>query len=144
MAFIDTHTKISKYDSENLTFALIQYILKDDQRFNCLGVLCHVPLRNIIKDTSLLSAEELQYAANYNTHVDFLIISHVSKMPMLVIETDGYSFHKEETEQYRRDLKKNHILALYNIPLLRLSTTGSSEKEKIVEALSNSNSVYSY
>lgn len=144
MAFIDTHTKISKYDSENLTFALIQKILKNDQRFNCLGVLCHVPLRNIIKETSLLSAEELQYAANYNTHVDFLIISHVSKMPVLVIETDGYSFHKAETEQHRRDLKKNHILALYNIPLLRLSTTGSSEEEKIVAALSRSNSVNSY
>lgn len=51
-------------------------------------------------------------AANYNTHVDFLIINHVSKKPILVVETDGYSYHNEKTLQYQRDIKKDHILAL--------------------------------
>lgn len=33
------------------------------------------------------------------------------------------------------DLLKNHIMELYEIPLLRFKTNGSSEKEKIIEML---------
>ena len=32
-----------------------------------------------VKDTSLMSEEELKYASNYSTHLDFLIINKVSK-----------------------------------------------------------------
>lgn len=100
-----------------------------------MGVLCHIPLRHLIKDTILLNEDERTYAANYNTHVDFLIINHVSKKPILVVETDGYSYHNEKTQQYQRDIKKDHILALYEIPILRLSTVGSGEEEKLMKAL---------
>jgi len=34
-----------------------------------------------------------------------------------------------------RDTKKNHILDLYGIPLLRFATNGSGEKEKLTEKL---------
>jgi hypothetical protein len=53
----------------------------------------------------------------------------------LAIETDGYNFHNEETDQHRRDEMKNHILDVYGLPLLRLSTIGSGEKDKIINAL---------
>ena len=32
---------------------------------------------------------------------------------------------------------KNHILNVYGLPLIRLSTTGSGEKDKIVKMLEN-------
>jgi hypothetical protein len=54
---------------------------------------------------------------------------------VLAIETDGYNFHHEETDQHLRDEMKNHILDVYGLPLLRLSTTGSGEKDKIIKAL---------
>ena len=135
LAFIQTHSKISEFDSENLTFALIQKVLTEHQEFHHLGVLCHIPLQHIIKDNTLLNEDEKIYAANYSTHVDFLIINHVSKKPILVIETDGYRFHNEKTKQHQRDIKKNHILALYEIPLLRFSTVESGEKDKLISAL---------
>ena len=135
LAFIQAHPKISEYDSENITFAFIQTVLKKYREFHHLGVLCHIPLRHLIKDTILLNEDERTYAANYNTHVDFLIINHVSKKPILVVETDGYSYHNEKTQQYQRDIKKDHILALYEIPILRLSTVGSGEEEKLMKAL---------
>ncbi len=137
MAIISNNPKISEYDSENLTYALIKEILQGYQEFSHLGVLCHIPLRNILSDRSLLNEIECKYVLNYNTHVDFLIFNHVSKKPVLAIETDGYSYHNKETEQYKRDEMKNHILSCYNIPLLRLSTTGSGEKETIIKALHN-------
>lgn len=84
---------------------------------------------------SMMSPEELKYASNCNTHLDFLIINRVSKQPVLAIETDGYSYHNDETEQHQRDLMKDHILSNYGLPLLRLSTKGSGEREKIISSL---------
>ena len=78
----------------------------------------------LIQDYSLLNEEESKYAANINTHIDFLIYNRVSKQPVLAIETDGYTFHKSGTSQSERDIKKDRILELYGI--------GSNEK-KIME-----------
>ena len=138
MAFLEKHTQISEYASENLTYALIGDILASDAAYSSLKVLCHIPLRQVVKDTSMMSAEELKYASNYNTHLDFLIINKVSKLPVLAIETDGYSYHNNETEQHQRDLMKDHILSNYGLPLLRPSTKGSGERKKIIDSLSTS------
>lgn len=135
IAFMKNNPKISQYTSENLTFTLINEVLSSNIAFSCLKVLCHIPLRQIIKDMSLMNEEEKRYALNYKTHVDFLIINRVTKLPILAIETDGYTFHNNKTEQYKRDLLKDSIFSAYKIPLLRLSTKGSSEKEKIIEQL---------
>ena len=135
MAFIAGHRSISEYDSENLTYSLLENILSEYPEFNYLGILCHTPLRNVIRDWSLLSDEEKRYISHYSTHLDFLIINHVTKKPVLAIETDGYRFHNDETEQHRRDLMKNHILETYGLPLLRLKTNESGEKEKVVSEL---------
>lgn len=135
MAFLAKHKHISEYDSENLTYSLLEQILAEYPEFNHLGILCHTPLRSVIRDWSLLNEDERKYISHYSTHLDFLIINHVTKKPILAIETDGYSFHSIETEQHERDLKKNHILELYGLPLLRLGTNESGEKQKIVDAL---------
>lgn len=127
--------QVSAYASENLTYHLLQEVIASDSRFACCKVLNHVPLRQMIQDSSLMSAEELQYVSHDSTHVDFLIISSVSKKPLMGIETDGISFHHEQTEQHRRDELKDHIFELYELPLLRLSTKGSGEKERIVKQL---------
>lgn len=82
-----------------------------------------------------MSESEMKYAANYSTHLDFLIINRVSKQPVLAIETDGYSYHNDETEQHQRDLMKDNILKSYGLPLLRLSTKGSGEREKVIGML---------
>lgn len=135
MALLEKLPQVSEYASENMTYHLICDILASDNHFSHLRVLCHMPLRLIIQDSSLMSPEELAYASNYNTHIDFLIISSISKKPLLGIETDGYSFHNNATEQHKRDELKNRILALYSIPLIRLSTKGSQEREKIIDML---------
>lgn len=85
--------------------------------------------------TSAKFEDLIIYASNYNTHLDFLIINKVSKQPVLAIETDGYSYHNDETEQHQRDMMKDHILSTYGLPLLRLSTKGSGEREKIISSL---------
>ncbi|MCM1292870.1 MAG: AAA domain-containing protein [Bacteroides sp.] len=134
---IEAHSRsrISDYESENLTYDLIESIRRSYPQLSHIKVLCHYPFRCLIGDVAGLTEREAKYATHPSTHVDFLIINRVSKEPLLAIETDGYSFHNETTEQSHRDKMKDHILDMVGLPLLRLSTIGHSEEEKIVNAL---------
>lgn len=134
MAYLQKHKKISEYDSENLMYSLIEEIIADN-KYSSLDVVCHFPLNMLIKNPELLSEQECKYAMNAATHLDFLIYNRIGKKPVLAIEVDGYEYHKEDTVQASRDLLKNHIMELYEIPLMRFKTNGSSEKEKIIEML---------
>lgn len=131
MAYLATRKRVSKYDSENLTYALIEDILRNNAAMRHLDVVCHLPLRMLIRDFSLLDESERRYAGNDLTHVDFLIYNKVGKQPVLVIETDGYQHHKEGSRQKERDIMKDRILELYGIPRERLKTTESNERERI-------------
>ena len=135
IAFLKENPQISEFASENLTYAMLKEVISSDSRFKILKVFCHVPLRQVVKDTSLMNKDELEYAANFSTHLDFLIINRVTKQPILAIETDGYTYHNDQTMQHQRDLMKDHIMSSYGLPLLRLSTKGSSEKEKVFSIL---------
>lgn len=132
--YLQKHKKVSEYDSENLMYALIEDVLSAD-KYACLDILNHFPMNRLIRSTELLSEQERQYAMNPATHIDFLLYNRLSKKPVLAIEVDGYEYHKAGTVQASRDLLKNHILELYEIPLIRFKTNGSGEKEKLVEEL---------
>lgn len=134
MAYLQKRKKISEYDSENLMYSLVKEIISNN-KYSSLDVVCHFPLNMLIKKPELLNERECQYAMNPATHLDFLIYNRIGKKPVLAIEVDGYEYHKEDTVQASRDLLKNHIMELYEIPLLRFKTNGSGEKEKIVEML---------
>ncbi len=133
-AYLQKYKKVSEYDSENLMYSLIEEIIADYKYLN-LDVVCHFPLNMLIKNLELLNEQECKYVMNQATHLDFLIYNRISKKPVLAIEVDGYEYHKEDTVQASRDLMKNHILELYEIPLLRFKTNGSGEKKKIMEML---------
>lgn len=134
LAFYKKHYKISNFDSENIIYHLLKKIILD---YPGLGLMSFQPLSYLIRDKSLLNETELKYINNLNTHVDFLIYDVISKKTVLVIEVDGYSFHKKGLQQYERDQLKDSILAKYNIPTLRLKTNGSEEETKIREMLNN-------
>lgn len=139
-AYLQKHKKVSKYDSENLMYALIEEIIADD-KYSGLDVVCHFPLNMLIKNPELLNQQECRYAMNPATHLDFLIYNRIGKKPVLAIEADGYEYHKKDTAQAARDLLKDHIMELYKIPLLRLKTNGSGEKGKIVDMLEKTEAV---
>ncbi len=135
--FLRKHKRVSRYDSENLTYSLIEEIIAENNKYASLDVVCHFPLNMLIKNPALLNEQECRFAMNPAAHLDFLIYNRIGKKPVLAIEVDGYENHKQGTAQASRDLLKDHILELYQIPLLRFKTNGSGEKEKIVEELEN-------
>lgn len=132
--FLKTHKIVSKYDSENLMYALIEDVLKDN-RFSKLDVVSHLPLNNIIRDYHLLDDEEVNYVTNPLTHIDFVIYGKVDKSLLLAVEVDGFDYHKDGTRQHERDKMKNRILEKYHIPVIRFSTVGSGEREKLINTL---------
>lgn len=134
-ALLSRITWISEYASENVTLHLLRQILGERSEFSHLRVSCHVPLFNVIADTSLLTDTEKKYAQNPNTHFDFLVFNSASKRQVLAIEVDGYSYHLKGTRQNERDQMKNSICNKYNIPLLRLQTNGSNEHDRIITKL---------
>ncbi|MGN0022321.1 MAG: AAA domain-containing protein [Sphingobacterium hotanense] len=128
--------KVSAYDSENLMYALINEVLADSS-FSKYDVLMHFPMRQLINDFSKLDQQELKYASNPLTHIDFIIYNKLSKIPVLGIEVDGFEFHKDGTKQADRDKMKDAILSNYNFPLLRFKTNESSEKGKLINKLNS-------
>ncbi len=134
MQYLKKHRRISEYDSENLMYALLCDTIQE-QGYTQVGIVCHVPLRMVIRDPKLLDETLCRYALHPATHIDFLLYNRVSKQPVLAVEVDGYAFHKAGTAQAGRDEMKNHILELYHIPLLRFATNGSGEKEKLIQKL---------
>lgn len=125
---------ISEYDSENLMYKLITDVLQMDE-FIHFDVISHQPLNMLIRNPEHLDEDLCKYAMNKGTHLDFLIYNRISKKPVLAVEVDGYTYHKEGTVQYERDRKKDKILELYDIPLIRFATNGSSEKQKLIDEL---------
>lgn len=122
LAYQASHSSVSEYLSESLIYNTIVQALSEPS-LSTLSVVCHYPLYRLISDWSLLSDEELAFAHNPLTHVDFLIYNSISKRPILSIEVDGWHFHQENEVQQARDVLKDQIFAKYALPLERLSTT---------------------
>lgn len=132
--YLKRHTKVSVYDSENLMYGAIVDLLNDHSDLP-FSVICHQPLRMLIRNMDRLDGELRQYAMNTATHIDFLIYNRISKYPVLAIEVDGFRYHKPGTRQYERDRMKDRILESYHIPLIRFPTNGSGEIEQIAQFL---------
>ena len=133
-AVLKGRKRVSEYDSENLANALIEDIL-EQERFRRYEVAAHIPLRMLLRATERLRGEELRYARHPLTHVDFLVFSKMDKTPILAVEVDGVTFHAPGSRQAERDAMKNAILRTYGIPLLRLRTNESGERERLEAAL---------
>ncbi|MBQ8996590.1 AAA family ATPase [Candidatus Saccharibacteria bacterium] len=130
--FFKNRRRISKYESENLMHELILDELKN---FSNLGAIFQQPLYSLIRDKNRLSDTERYFVENPNSKIDFLIYDQISKKPILAIEVDGYAFHKQGTVQKSRDNLKDSILERYHLPLIRFSTKGSRERERLHKKL---------
>lgn len=124
----------SEYKSENLMNTVIEKVLNLPE-FKSLDRVMHQPLKMLIKDPIKLTDEECKYAMNILTHTDFVIFNKLDKMPVLVVEVDGYTYHARNPKQLERDKIKDGILHKYNIPILRIKTNESGEENMLHQKL---------
>lgn len=132
--FMKNVKNVSEYKSENLMNMVIEKVLSLSE-FQNLDRVIHQPLKMLLKDTSKLDAEEIKYAMNILTHTDFLIFNKLDKMPVLVVEVDGYAYHSNNSKQLQRDRMKDSILNKYSIPILRINTNESGEEIRLKQKL---------
>lgn len=126
--------RVSKYDSENLINAVIEKVLGQSE-FQNLDWVMHQPVKMLIRNLEKLDDNECQFAMNVLTHTDFVIFNKMNKMPVLVVEVDGYAYHANNPKQEARDKMKDAILQKYEIPILRLRTNESREETRLNEKL---------
>ena len=119
---------------------LSENILVNNTQFSSIDMVREYKLRDLIRDFQPFSEDETKFIRN-NSRLDFLLYSKIDKTPVLAIEVDGVGFHDNKLQQ-ERDSKKNHILKVVGLPLLRLSTDGYQEEKRIIESLSTAMGLY--
>ena len=133
LAYQSKH-QVSDQLSETLFYDTLLKALNEVGRSE-LSVLCHYPLERLIADVSLLDAEERAFVKSPLSHVDFLVYNSLTKRPLLVIEVDGWSFHKGSATQQARDALKDRLLSKYDLPPYRISTTDMVTVDMLRERL---------
>ena len=125
---------VSEYETENLMNVVIENVLRQPE-FQNLDRVMHQPLKMLIRNPDKLDDAECQFAMNISTHTDFVIFNRLDKMPVLVVEVDGYAFHANNPKQLERDKMKDTILQKYGIPILRIRTNESGEEMRLRDKL---------
>lgn len=141
VTFIESNSKLKGSAAEMIIHKLLtEEILLPNSRFSSVDMVREYKLRDIIRNYEPFTEEEIAYIRN-NSRLDFLLYSKIDKTPILAIEVDGVSFHNNGIQQ-ERDNKKNNILNSIGLPILRLSTDGHDEKDKIVRELSKAMGIH--
>lgn len=135
LAYEAAHPAVSEHLSENLIYDILSKAIAELNLSNT-GILCHYPLSRLIADWNQLEDKEKAFARSPFSHVDFLLYNSLTKQPTCAIEVDGWHFHKENDAQQLRDELKNQIFTKSGLPLLRISTTDTVNRETIKKLLS--------
>ncbi|MGL5681946.1 MAG: AAA domain-containing protein [Marinifilaceae bacterium] len=138
--FIDSNREINGSVAEVIIYKLLtEEILQPNTPFSTIDIVREYKLRDLVKNYSSFSDDEIAYI-KHNARLDFLLYSKIDKAPILAIEVDGVSYHNNILQQ-QRDAKKDRILDVLNIPILRLSTNGFDERNQIIHHLTTAMSM---
>lgn len=133
-SFLSSNKHLNGSAAELIIHKLLrEKILSGNAQFSSIDMVREYRLRDLVRNIEPFSGDEIQFIRN-NSRIDFLLYNMIDKTPVLAIEVDGVSFHDNELQQ-ERDNKKNHILEIIGLPLLRLSTDGHNEEARIIESL---------
>lgn len=134
LSFLSSNKNVKGSAAEIIIYKLLSdNILLNNVQFSSIDMVREYRLRDLVRDSQSFTEDEIQFI-NKNSRLDFLLYNKIDKTPVLAIEVDGVSFHDNELQQ-ERDNKKNHILEIIGLPLLRLSTDGHNEETRIIESL---------
>jgi len=134
VSFISFNKRIKGSPAEIIVHKLLsENILINNTQFSSIDMVREYKLIDLIRNFEPFTEDEIRFIKN-NSRIDFLLYNKIDKTPVLAIEVDGVSFHDNVLQQ-KRDHKKDHILKMIGLPLLRLSTNGHHEEARIIEEL---------
>ncbi|MCI9177955.1 MAG: AAA family ATPase [Clostridia bacterium] len=120
----------SKYKSENIMDTILNNAFLSED-FKDFKYEREILIRNLFKNFENLNEEEMQYVNN-GTRVDFVIYNNMDNKPILFIEVDGFSFHKNNPKQLKKDKLKDNISKKNGIDILRFETGEKSYDEEYI------------
>lgn len=127
------YRKLDSNKALKLKYLLLKIELDNKLSFITKLRLIFHRLRDLVRNLQLFEDDVAQFIRR-NSRIDFLLYNKIDKTPVLAIEVDGVSFHSNELQQ-KRDRKKDYVLKTIGLPLLRLSTEGHNEEQRIIESL---------
>lgn len=120
----------SRFKSENIVDTILSSIFQDNE-FLDYKYGREILIRNLIRNIEDLTEAEKKYINN-GARVDFVIYDKMNNMPALLIEVDGFEYHKNKPSQLEKDKLKDNIARKKGFELVRLETAGISyDEEKI-------------
>ncbi len=125
-------SKVSKFDSENIIYELLDKLCKSGE-FGPISVLFNYPLRKIVDADLINDKVDKAFVLHPNTHCDFVVYNLLDKSVRLVVEVDGKQH--DLSLQKMRDARKDRVLRLAGIRIIRIETTAVKVEEKIRLAL---------
>jgi hypothetical protein len=108
--------------------------LLSEEAYNGLSAVPQVLLRSLVPNLSTLPGPHTVFVQRRSS-LDIVVYNRITRAPVLAIEVDGFKYHENNPTQLARDRLKDDVLEILALPLLRLSTTGSGEPERIRRAL---------
>ncbi|WP_223198865.1 AAA domain-containing protein [Solihabitans fulvus] len=131
-----------RYPSEDIAWTVLNDVFAEP-RYAHMKAVPQVLLKNLLPNFDRLTPDQAAYVRR-RASIDFVVYNRVTNRPLLAIEVDGFAFHENNPIQLRRDAIKNEILAVHDMPLLRLPTTGSGEQQRIRDALTDAESRWAH
>lgn len=122
-----------EYPSEDIVWTVLHDVFAE-QAYAHMTAVPQVLLKNLLLNLDRLTPDQAAFVRR-RASLDFVVYNQVTNRPLLAIEVDGFRFHENNPAQLKRDAIKNEILRVYDMPLLRLPTTGSGEEQRIRDAL---------
>ncbi|AMM31943.1 hypothetical protein SA2016_1263 [Sinomonas atrocyanea] len=119
--------------SEDIAWTVLHGMLGEEP-YRGLKAVPQVLLRHLVPSRARLSADQAGFVRR-GSSLDIVVYNRLTRAPVLAIEVDGFAFHDDNPVQLARDELKDRVLVAIGLPLLRLSTTGSGEEERIRNAL---------
>ncbi|WP_171042359.1 AAA domain-containing protein [Sinomonas gamaensis] len=126
------HGRLSQ-KSEDIVWTVLQDLLSEEA-YNGLSAVPQVLLRSLVPNLSTLPGPHAVFVQRRSS-LDIVVYNRITRAPVLAIEVDGFKYHENNPTQLARDRLKDDVLEILALPLLRLSTTGSGEPERIRRAL---------
>lgn len=134
ISFLSSNKNIGGSAAEIIMHKLLnEKILPNNPLYSSIDMVREYRLRDLVRNLQLFEDDVAQFIRR-NSRIDFLLYNKIDKTPVLAIEVDGVSFHSNELQQ-ERDRKKDYVLKTIGLPLLRLSTEGHNEEQRIIESL---------
>lgn len=135
--FANKLLKNLEYCTNDLAHNIIKKVM-DSSSYSNYDWTFGLSLNDIIKNTDNLMEEEKNFISNNYFESYFVIYRKSNKLPVLVIDADGYGYHSSNKDSNRRNSSDNfkiNIFNKYHLSYLRWNKNSTGKELELINTL---------